>query len=368
LEFNAITSQHSVCIQVVQLLEQLIRTPSYSREEKETADLIATFFTDHGLKANRNKNNVWVRQPHWRAGLPVILLNSHHDTVKPAASWQRDPFVANWEGDQLYGLGSNDAGGPLVSLIAAFLLLKDRQDLPFNLIMAATAEEEISGAGGIASILPQLGPLTGGIVGEPTLGEVAIAERGLIVIDGEAQGVSGHAAREEGTNALYLALDDIARLRAYTFPKVSSLLGGVKVSVTQIGAGSQHNVVPDRCQFMMDVRVNENYSNEEVVALLQGVCQSVLTPRSLRLQSSGIAVDHPLAKAVAALGLPTYGSPTLSDQALMSFPTIKLGPGDSARSHTADEFIRRTEIIDGINTYLSVLGQLKFDEQWITNL
>ncbi len=362
MEINAITSQHPVCIQAIQLLEQLIRTRSYSREEKETADLLAAFFADNGLKVNRDKNNVWVKHPHWRAGLPVILLNSHHDTVKPAASWQRDPFAPNWEGDQLFGLGSNDAGGPLVSLIAAFLLLKNRQDLPFNLIMAATAEEEISGPGGIAHLLPQLGSLAGGIVGEPTLGEVAIAERGLIVIDGQAQGVSGHAAREEGTSALYLALEDIARLRAYTFPKASSLLGGVKVSVTQINAGSQHNVVPDRCQFVIDVRVNEHYSNEEVVTALQAECQSILTPRSLRLQSSGIAADHPLAKAVAAVGLPTYGSPTLSDQALMPFPTIKLGPGDSARSHTADEFIRRTEIIAGINTYLSILGQLKFDE------
>ncbi|WP_020538267.1 M20/M25/M40 family metallo-hydrolase [Lewinella cohaerens] len=357
MEVNA---QHPVCIQVIQLLEQLICTRSFSKEEKETADLIAVFFENNGLAVNRSKNNVWVKHPHWQTDLPVILLNSHHDTVKPAASWQRDPFVANWEGDQLFGLGSNDAGGPLVSLIAAFLLLKDQKNLPFNLIMAATAEEEISGAGGIAHILPELGPLAGGIVGEPTLGHVAIAERGLIVIDGEAKGVSGHAAREEGTNALYIALDDIAQLREYTFPKISSMLEGVKVSVTQIAAGSQHNVVPDRCQFVVDVRVNEHYTNEEVVAALQAVCQSKLTPRSLRLQSSGIAADHPLAKAVAILGLSTYGSPTLSDQALMPFPTIKLGPGDSARSHTADEFIRRTEIIAGIKTYLSVLGQLKF--------
>lgn len=368
MELIAITPNHPVCVQVIKLLEQLIGTPSFSREEKDTADLLAAFFADKGLKAMREKNNVWVKHPNWRVGLPVILLNSHHDTVKPAASWQRDPFVAQWEGDQLFGLGSNDAGGPLVSLIAAFLLLKDRQDLPFNLIMAATAEEEISGAGGIAHVLPQLGPIAGGIVGEPTSGDVAIAERGLIVIDGEAQGVSGHAAREEGTNALYLALEDIARLRSFTFPKVSPLLGGVKVSVTQINAGSQHNVVPDRCRFVMDVRVNEHYTNEEVVAALQAECKSILTPRSLRLQSSGIAVDHPLAKAVASLGWSTYGSPTLSDQALMPFPTIKLGPGDSARSHTADEFIRRTEIIAGIKTYLSVLEQLKFDETWISKV
>ncbi len=350
----------SIVSDCIQLLEQLIATPSLSRQEDATADLIADFLRAQGLHVNRAGNNVWARHPHWQEGLPVVLLNSHHDTVKPAASWQRDPHQPTWEGDQLFGLGSNDAGGPLVSLIATFLSLKDRQDLPYNLLMAATAEEEISGAGGIASILPTLGPIACGIVGEPTMLDAATAERGLIVVDGEAQGVSGHAAREEGTNALYIALEDVDRLRSFQFPKQSDLLGPVKVSVTQIEAGTQHNVVPDRCRFVMDVRVNEQYSNKEVVDQLQAICQSELKPRSLRLQSSGLPQDHPLMKAVEACELNTYGSPTLSDQALMPFPTVKIGPGDSARSHTADEYIRRTEIEAGVATYIRVLENLYF--------
>ena len=340
------------------LLEQLIRTSSFSREEDATATLLFEFLQNHQLSPQRQGNNVWVRHPHWRAGLPVVLLNSHHDTVRPAASWQRDPFGAHWEDDKLFGLGSNDAGGPLVSLIATFLALQQRQDLPFNLLLAATAEEEISGAGGIASILTELGPIACGIVGEPTSLDVAFAERGLVVIDGASTGVSGHAARAEGVNALYLALEDIDRLRNYRFPLDSTWLGPVQVSVTQIEAGTQHNVVPDRCRFVVDVRVNERYTNEEVVGQLQRICQSQLTARSLRLQSSSIAADHPLAQAARAAGLQPYGSPTLSDQALLPFPTIKLGPGDSARSHTAEEYIRRTEIEAGVTTYLNVLLSL----------
>lgn len=344
----------------IHLLERLIATPSLSRQEDATAHLIATFLEEQGLTIKRAGNNVWVRHPHWQEGLPVVLLNSHHDTVKPAASWQRDPHQASWEGDQLFGLGSNDAGGPLVSLIAAFLALKDRTDLPYNLLLAATAEEEISGAGGIASILPGIGPIACGIVGEPTMLDAAISERGLIVIDGEAQGVSGHAAREEGLNALYLALEDIDQLRTFQFPKQSDSLGPVKVSVTQIEAGTQHNVVPDRCRFVIDVRVNEQYTNQEVVDQLQALCQSELKPRSLRLQSSGLPPDHPLMRAVNACGLKTYGSPTLSDQALMPFPTVKIGPGDSARSHTAEEYIRRTEIEAGVAVYRQLLEKLYF--------
>lgn len=353
-------TSNAIVSDCIRLLEQLIATPSLSRQEEATAELIATFLAEQGLEVQRAGHNVWVRHPHWKEGLPVVLLNSHHDTVKPAASWQRNPHQPTWEGDQLFGLGSNDAGGPLISLIATFLSLKDRQDLPFNLLLAATAEEEISGAGGIASILPNLGPIACGIVGEPTLLDAAIAERGLIVVDGEAQGVSGHAAREEGVNALYIATEDVDRLRKFQFPKVSKLMGPVKVSITQIEAGTQHNVVPDRCRFVMDIRVNEHYSNQEVVDQLQAICQSELKPRSLRLQSSGLAQDHPLMRAVEACGLSTYGSPTLSDQALMSFPTVKIGPGDSARSHTADEYIRRTEIEAGVATYIRVLENLYF--------
>ncbi|MEL6832001.1 MAG: M20 family metallo-hydrolase [Bacteroidota bacterium] len=352
--------QDPIVSNCIELLQELIATPSFSREEDATADLIAAFLTERGLVVERAGNNVWVRHPHWQQELPVVLLNSHHDTVKPAASWQRDPFTAQWEGDQLFGLGSNDAGGPLISLIAAFLQLTNRKDLPYNLLLAATAEEEISGAGGIVSILPELGPINCAIVGEPTSLDAATAERGLIVIDGEAAGVSGHAARDEGVNALYVALEDIDRLRQYEFPKKSELLGPVKVSVTQIESGTQHNVVPDRCRFVMDVRVNERYSNQQVVEELQAVCKSTLKARSLRLQSSGLPLGHPLLKAVDACGLSPYGSPTLSDQALMPFPTLKLGPGDSARSHTADEYIRRTEIEAGVQTYLAVLEQLTF--------
>lgn len=342
----------------IHLLEQLIETPSFSREEAPTADLITAFLEQRGLLVNRAGNNVWTRHPHWQDGRPVVLLNSHHDTVKPAASWQRDPFQAKWEGDQLFGLGSNDAGGPLISLITTFLAFKDRKDLPFNLLLAATAEEEISGPNGIVSILPVLGPIDCGIVGEPTLLDAAIAERGLIVIDGETHGVSGHAARNEGVNALYIALEDIDQLRAFHFPKQSELLGPVKVSITQIEAGTQHNVVPDRCRFVIDVRVNEQYSNQEVVGLLQAECNSMLQARSLRLQSSGLPARHPLMLAVQACNLKTYGSPTLSDQALMPFPTLKLGPGDSARSHTADEYIRRTELEAGVHVYSQLLENL----------
>ncbi len=347
-----------ITVSVLQLLERLIATPSFSREEADTANLIESFFRDRRLHPSRRGHNIWVRHPHWQEGLPVVLLNSHHDTVKPASSWQRDPFTPNWEDDVLYGLGSNDAGGPLVSLIGTFCALADRTDLPFNLLLAATAEEEISGAGGIASILPELGPISCGIIGEPTSLEVAIAERGLVVIDGEAQGQAGHAARNEGINALYIALEDIQQLISHEFARSSRLLGPVKVSVTQIEAGSQHNVVPDRCRFVIDVRVNEQYTNQEVVEQLQALVQSKLKPRSLRLQSSGIEGDHPLAIAAHNAGLHPYGSPTLSDQALLAFPTIKLGPGDSSRSHTAEEFIRRSEIEKGIEVYLEVLEGL----------
>lgn len=342
----------------VELLEALIATPSFSREEEATAGLINAFFQAQGLHPHQKGNNIWVRHPHWREGRPVVLLNSHHDTVKPAEGWQRDPFQPSWEGDQLFGLGSNDAGGPLVSLIAAFCSLQDRTDLPYNLLMVASAEEEISGPHGIADVLTELGPISCGIIGEPTSLNLAIAERGLIVIDGVATGEAGHAARDEGTNALYIALEDIERLRNYKFTKQSSLLGPVKVSITQIEAGSQHNVVPDRCSFVIDVRVNECYTNQQVVDQLQTLTRSTLTPRSLRLQSSGIQQDHPLAQAALDTGLEAYGSPTLSDQALLAFPTIKLGPGDSARSHTADEYIRRSEIEAGVNTYLRLLERL----------
>jgi acetylornithine deacetylase len=346
----------NVADSAINLLKSLIATPSFSKEEDLAAQVITAFFSERDIPTTHKLHNTWVRNRHWQEGKPVLLLNSHIDTVKPATGWQRDPFHPGIEKDDiLYGLGSNDAGGPLVSLIAAFLHFYDRSDLPFNLILAATAEEEISGAQGIASIISELGPIDCAIVGEPTQMRMAIAEKGLMVIDAEAKGVSGHAAREEGVNALYIALDDIARIRKMDLERVSPLLGKVKMTVTQIEAGKQHNVVPDSCRFVIDVRTNECYRNEEVYELLQAQVQAELKPRSFRLNSSGIPLEHPLVQSGLNLGLPYFGSPTLSDQALMPFPSLKIGPGDSARSHTADEYIRLSEIREGIEMYIQLI-------------
>jgi acetylornithine deacetylase len=340
------------------LLKTLIATPSFSREEDKTAAIITGFLEENGVRVIRKYNNVWARSSYWSDGKPVILLNSHHDTVRPVKGWTRDPFEPAVEGDRLYGLGSNDAGGSLVSLIAAFLHFYNQKDLPFNLILAATAEEEISGENGVASILTKLGPIDMGIVGEPTGMQMAVAEKGLMVIDAEAKGKAGHAAREEGVNAIYITLEDIQWIRNYRFEKVSLLLGPVKMTVTQIEAGTQHNVVPDSCRFVIDVRSNEEYANDEIFDFLQKNTRSELKSRSLRLNSSSIPMDHPLVLAGKRLGLSHFGSPTLSDQALMPFPTLKIGPGNSARSHTADEYIRIPEIEEGIEVYAAVLEQL----------
>ena len=341
----------------IHLLQKLIATPSLSKQEAATAELLFNYLQNQGLAVQRQGNNVFVRSQHWVAGQAVILLNSHHDTVKAAAGYTRDPYEPTIEDGCLYGLGSNDAGGCLVALIHAFLRLEQEGGLGCNLILAATAEEEISGPNGIASLLPELGPIDAAIVGEPTLLQAAVAERGLVVLDGETKGKSGHAARKEGINALYLALEDIGRIRQYDFTRASEFLPPTHATVTQIEAGSQHNVVPDRCRFVVDLRVNEQYSNEEAVSLLQQQCQhSQLEARSLRLQSSRIDLDHPLVEA--ALSFPmveAYGSPTLSDQALMPFPTLKLGPGDSARSHTADEWIGVDEVLAGEERYYQLL-------------
>jgi acetylornithine deacetylase len=342
----------------IELLRQLIATPSYSKEEADTAAILANFFNQREIAHWRKKNNVWAKNRHFDAKKPTLLLNSHHDTVKPVEGWTRHPFQAKVEDDKLYGLGSNDAGGPLVSLIATFLHFYDRKDLPFNLLMAATAEEEISGANGIALVLPELGDIWAGIVGEPTQMQMAIAEKGLMVVDAEAQGVSGHAAREEGTNAIYMAIEDIAWIHRFEFEKKSDLLGNSKMTVTQINAGTQHNVVPDSCRFVIDIRTNELYSNQEVFDILQQHLRSKIKARSFRLNSSRIPLEHPLVQAGLALGLPHFGSPTLSDQALLPFPTLKMGPGDSARSHTADEFIRLSEMEMGIQIYINLLETL----------
>lgn len=341
--------------EALQLLKQLIATPSYSKEEQGTAMLLQKFFQAKGIVAHRLMNNVWVMNLHFDKEKPTILLNSHHDTVKPNAAYTIDPFCPIEKEGKLYGLGSNDAGGCLVSLIVTFLHFYPQANLKYNIVIAATAEEEISGANGIAALLPQVGEIAFGIVGEPTEMHMAIAEKGLVVLDCEAKGVSGHAARDEGHNAIYRALQDIAWFRDYRFEKESEMLGTVKMSVTVLQAGTQHNVVPASCKFTVDVRVNERYTNEEVVAIIQQHVQCEVVPRSLRLKPTSIDIAHPIVQAGVALGRNRFGSATLSDKVFMHFPTVKMGPGDSARSHTADEYIYLQEIREGIALYIDLL-------------
>lgn len=342
----------------INLLEQLIAIPSFSREEDKTAVVLQGFFKQHDIPAERKGNNVWARNRYFNPDLPTILLNSHHDTVRPNTAYTRDPFQAEIIEGKLYGLGSNDAGGPLVCLIVAFLHFYEQKNLKFNLVMAATAEEEISGSEGIESIWELLPAITFAIVGEPTLCHMAVAEKGLIVLDCVAYGKAGHAAREEGVNAIHEAIKDIEWLRTHKFPKVSPTLGEIKMTTTVIHAGKQHNVVPAECQYTVDVRVTDQYTLEEVLEVIQQNIKSKVTPRSLRMRSSGIPDDHALVKAANKLGIPLYGSPTTSDQALIPVPSVKIGPGDSARSHTADEFIYVAEIVKGIDTYIKLLDEL----------
>lgn len=342
----------------IALLKQLIETPSLSREEHDTADLLVQFLKGEGMPTQRLGNNVWATNKHFDEQKPTILLNSHHDTVKPNAGYTKDPFAAMVEEGKLYGLGSNDAGGCLVSLISTFLHFYERDDLAYNLVLVASAEEEVSGKGGIEALIPELPVIDFAIVGEPTLMDMAVAEKGLMVLDCVARGRSGHAARDEGENALYKAIQNIEWLRTYEFEKVSEALGPVKMSVTVIEAGKQHNVVPDTCHFVVDVRTTEVYGNEETLAIIRQHIDCEVTPRSTRLNPSGIALDHPVVQAGLALGRRTYGSPTLSDQALMPFPSLKMGPGDSARSHTADEFIYLSEIKEGIDIYIELIERL----------
>jgi acetylornithine deacetylase len=345
--------------EIIALLKSLISTPSFSKDEGQTAELLSTFLKKKKVDSQQYHNNVWALNAHFNPQLPTLLLNSHHDTVQPVSGWKSNPFGAEISEDgKLYGLGSNDAGGSLVALLATFLHFYDKK-LDFNLIFAATAEEEISGKMGIESLLPLLGKIDVGIVGEPTQMNMAISEKGLLVLDGTSEGKAGHAARDEGENALYAALDDIQRLRNFKFEKESELLGSVKVSVTQIQAGAQHNVVPDSCKFVVDVRSNELYSNTEIYEILQAqMTKTHLKPRSLRLNSSKIDKNHSLVTRGKVLGLGSFGSPTLSDQALMPFPTVKIGCGDSARSHTAEEFIFVAEIEKGIEIYTQLLEGL----------
>ncbi|MDR1866329.1 MAG: M20 family metallo-hydrolase, partial [Bacteroidales bacterium] len=331
----------------VELLCRLIAAPSPSREEEQTAEIIRSFLQDQGCEPFRKGNNVWARS-FIDERLPVILLNSHHDTVQPVSSWTRNPFEPLIDGGKLYGLGSNDAGASLVSLMMTFLHYRERKDRKYNLIYAATAEEEITGKNGIALILDELGPLDLAIVGEPTQMQMAVAEKGLMVLDCQTQGKTGHAARNEGINAIYLAWEDIEWFRRHVFPKTSELLGGVKMTVSVVQAGYQHNVVPDSCKYVVDVRSNECYRNEEILKIVrENMKHSVVTPRSTHINSSSISMEHPVVKRGLYLGLKTFGSPTTSDQARIPYTSVKIGPGDSARSHTADEYILPAEIENG---------------------
>lgn len=339
----------------IELLQRLIEVPRISREEKAAADLLEDYMKGElGLEAKRMGNNLWSLQPSFDPEKQTLLLNAHIDTVKPVAGWQRDPFKATREGSRIYGLGANDDGASLVSLLHVFAALKDEDSL-YNLVFLASAEEEVSGKGGIESVLPLLPKIDVALVGEPTGMQPAIAEKGLMVLDVTAHGKAGHAARNEGENAIYKALEDIEWFRSYRFEKVSPLLGPVKMTVTIVNAGTQHNVVPDTCTFTVDVRSNECYTNRELYNFICGQVKSEVKARSFRLGSSGIDENHPLVQKIVELGGKPFGSPTLSDQALMPFPSLKLGPGESKRSHSADEFVDFCEIEQAIETYLALL-------------
>ncbi len=342
----------------IDLLTKLVATPSFSKEEDATAAIIQEFFEDRGIETNRKGNNVWVKNKHFGPGKPTVLLNSHHDTVRPNSGYTRDPFKPEVFDGKLFGLGSNDAGGPLVSLIGAFIHFYDREDLKYNIILAATAEEEISGTGGIESIWSDLESVAFAIVGEPTSCALAKAEKGLMVLDCVSRGKSGHAAREEGINAIYAAIDDIHWFRTFRFPKLSETLGEMKMTVTIINSGSQHNVVPAECKFTVDVRISDVYTLEETLDIIKKNVRCEVMPRSLRIRPSGISTNHPLVLSAKKMGLQLYGSPTTSDQALIPVPSVKIGPGDSARSHSADEFIYLHEIEKGIATYIDLLSNV----------
>lgn len=342
----------------IQLLIKLIETPSFSGEEQDTSNLIAEFLENRGVKIHRKLHNVWAFNQYYDKDKPTILLNSHHDTVQPNKDYTKNPFQAEFIDGKLYGLGSNDAGGCLVSLVAVFLYFYDKKDLKYNFCLATTAEEEISGSNGLECILSDLENLDFAIVGEPTQMELAIAERGLMVLDCVAKGRSGHAARNEGENAIYKAVKDIEWFQSYQFPKISEEFGTIKMSVTMINAGTQHNVVPADCEFVVDIRVTDAYTNNEVLEIIKSQVNCEVKARSTRLKPSSIAKNHPIVQAGIALGKNTYGSPTTSDQALLSIPSLKCGPGDSARSHTADEYIYMDEIIEGIELYIKMLNQI----------
>lgn len=340
----------------IDLLKNMIRIPSFSRDEGAVADFLERWMLTEGFEARRLGNNLWIESGP-ADGRPTILLNAHIDTVKPASGYTRDPFTPEIEDGCLYGLGSNDDGGSLVALLETYSRLIQKEQ-PYRLIFSATAEEEVSGKGGLDLILPELGLIDFGVMGEPTGMRMAVAERGLMVLDCTAYGKSGHAARNEGVNAIYKAIEDIQWFKSHSFDRVSDFLGAVKMSVTQINAGTQHNVVPDRCTFVVDVRPNGMYTNPELLELIKSSVSCEVKERSTRIGSSHLPMDHPAVVRGLSLGLEPFGSPTTSNQALCHFPTLKIGPGDSARSHSADEYIRLDEIADGIETYVALLDGL----------
>lgn len=353
------TNLHTLQQSAIELLKQLITTPSFSKEEDKTADILKAFLEKHGVSVKTVKHNVYARNAHFDDSKPSILLNSHHDTVKPNKNYTLDPFTPIEIDGKLFGLGSNDAGGPLVALIATFLYFNNQPNLKYNVVLAASAEEEISGKDGIELVLPHLGNIDCAIVGEPTQMQMAVAERGLMVLDCVAQGKAGHAARNEGENSIYKAIKDIEWFNSYQFPKVSDLLGPVKMSVTVIETDNKaHNVVPAQCKFVVDTRVNELYTFEDILETINKHVQCDVAPRSTRLRSTSIALDHPLVQSGVELGRTYYGSPTTSDKALMPFQALKMGPGDSARSHTADEYIYIDEVTEGIELYVKLLEKI----------
>ena len=342
----------------IQLLKELISTPSFSGEEDKTADLIANYLNENGVEVKRLKNNIWAKNKYFDESKPTILLNSHHDTVKPNKAYTIDPFKSFIKDGKLYGLGSNDAGGSVVSLLSTFVHFYNKKDLKYNLIVAITAEEESSGPDGLNSLIKILPEINFAIVGEPTGMNLAIAEKGLLVLDVVSKGISGHAAHENTVNPIYIALDDINWIRNYEFPEISETLEKVKMSVTQINAGTQHNVVPAECSFVVDIRVTDKYTNREVLEVVKKNLKSEVKERSLNLNSSSIDKDHPIVKAGIKLGRKTYGSPTLSDQSVLSCQSLKIGPGESPRSHKADEYIYLSEIEEGMEIYKKMLQEI----------
>ena len=347
-------TQEQYVSDAVELLKKLIATPSVSRNEKDAADIMEQTIRSYGFEPQREANNLWIIDPHYDESRPTLLLNAHIDTVKPVASWSRDPFSPDVEDGVLYGLGSNDSGGGLCSLLQIFRMLTEKPQ-SYNLIYLASAEEEVSGKDGITRALPLLPHIDLAIVGEPTGMNPAVAEKGLMVLDVIAHGKSGHAARNEGVNAIYEALDDMRWIRDYKFEKVSEFLGPTKMTLTVVNAGTQHNVIPDKCTMLVDIRTNEFYDNEEVYEFIRQHLKSEVKAHSFRLKSSRIDPEHPLIRKCVAMGMKPFGSPTLSDQALMHFPSFKLGPGESSRSHSANEFIRISEIRDAIAKYETLL-------------